>query len=148
MLVAFPIGLWFFALDCDVIAAFGASGTWRTAALYSVVGGITGAVIAVVQGLIDYFSIDGAAMKRIATFHLVVNVAALLVFGVNLCSRFVLPTMSFVPLILSTVGVVGIGVGGWLGREMVYFKGMAVEAVEKLDRKVQEQEQPRLRRAS
>jgi hypothetical protein len=41
--------------------------------------------------------------------------------------------------------VLGIGVGGWLGGEMVYVKGMAVEAVEKLAKKVEE---PPRRRAA
>lgn len=146
MLVAFPIGLWAFALVCDVVAAGGAAGPWRAVALYSIGGGIVGAVLAAVPGLIDYFSIEEAAMKRIAIFHLLVNVCALLVFAVNLWSRLVLPPTSLVPLILSIIGVVGIGVGGWLGGEMVYVKGMAVEAVEKLAKKVEEQ--PRLRRVS
>jgi hypothetical protein len=48
--------------------------------------------------------------------------------------------------VLSIFGVVGIGIGGWLGGEMVYVKGMAVEAVEKLAKKAEEQ--PRLRRVS
>lgn len=145
MLVAVPIGLWVFALVCDIVAATGATGPWKTVALYSVVGGIVGALIAAVPGLIDYFSIDEAAMKRIATFHLVVNVGALLVFAIDLWARLALPTTSFVPLILSIIGVIGIGIGGWLGGEMVYVKGMAVEAVEKLAKKVEDQ--PRLRRA-
>jgi hypothetical protein len=36
------------------------------------------------------------------------------------------------------VGVLAIGLGGWLGSEMVYVKGTAVEAVEKLAKKVEE----------
>ena len=44
---------------------------------------------------------------------------------------------------LSVVGVVAIGVGGWLGGEMVYVKGMAVEAVDELAKKV---ERPKPRR--
>lgn len=146
MLVGLPIGLWVFALVCDIAATTGATGPWRAIALYSVVGGIVGAVIAAVPGLIDYFSIDEAAMRRIATFHLVVNVGALIVFAINLWSRLALPATSVVPLVLSAIGVIGIGIGGWLGGEMVYVKGMAVEAVEKLGKKVEEQ--PRLRRAS
>jgi len=146
MLVAFPIGLWVFALVCDVVAAAGADGPWRVVALYSVAGGVVGAALAAVPGLIDYFSIDEAAMKRIATFHLLVNVGALVVFAINLWSRFALPSTSVAPLILSVIGVVGIGIGGWLGGEMVYVKGMAVEAVEELAKKVVEQ--PRLKRAS
>jgi uncharacterized membrane protein len=146
MLIGFPIGLWVFALVCDIVAATGAAGPWRTVAFYSIAGGIVGAVIAAVPGLIDYFSIDEADMKRIATFHLVANVGALLVFAVNLWSRQTLPTTSFVPLILSILGVAGIGIGGWLGGEMVYVKGMAVEPVEKPAKKVEEPR--RLRRVS
>ena len=146
MLIAFPIGLWVFALVCDIVAATGATGPWSTVALYSVAGGIVGAVIAAVPGLIDYFSIDDAAMKRIAIFHMVVNVSALIIFAVNLWVRLALPTNNFVPLILSVIGVAGIGIGGWLGGEMVYVKGMAVEPVEKVAKKMEER--PRLRRVS
>jgi hypothetical protein len=46
---------------------------------------------------------------------------------------------------LSVVGVLAIGFGGWLGGEMVYIKGMAVEAVEKLAKKT---EKPSPRRAA
>jgi uncharacterized membrane protein len=38
---------------------------------------------------------------------------------------------------MSLVGVLAIGVGGWLGGEIVYIKGMGVEAVEKLAKKVE-----------
>ena len=70
MLVAVPIGLWIFALVCDVIAVAGATGPWSTVAFYCVAGGIAGAVITAAPGLIDYFSIDEAQMRRIATYHL------------------------------------------------------------------------------
>src|SRR4051812_16170947 len=146
MLVGFPIGLWVFALVCDIVASTGATGPWRTVAFYSVAGGIVGAVIAAVPGLIDYFSIDEAIMKRIATFHLVANVSAVLIFAVNLWCRLKLPATSAVPLILSIVGVAAIGIGGWLGGEMVYVKGMAVEPVENSAMKAKEQS--RLRRVS
>ncbi len=149
MLVALPIGLWVFALVCDIVAATGAAGPWRTVAFYAIAGGIVGAVLAAAPGLIDYFSIKEASMKRIATFHFMLNVCALLVFAINLWSRLRLPTTSVIPLILSIVGVTGIGMGGWLGGEMVYVKGMAVEAVEaveELGKKVEER--PKLRRVS
>jgi uncharacterized membrane protein len=146
MLVTLPIGLWVFALVCDIVAAAGGESIWSTVARYCIAGGIAGAVIAAVPGLIDYFSIDEASMRRIATFHMLVNLGAVVIFVVNLWSRFFLGPGSLVPLILSIAGVIGIGVGGWLGGEMVYVKGMAVEAVEKLAKKVEEK--PRLRRAS
>src|SRR5580698_6381774 len=90
MLVAIPIGLWLFALVCDVIAMAGATGPWRTVALYCIGGGIIGAVLAAVPGVIDYFSIDEAAMRRIANFHMLVNGGALVLFAINLWSWLVL----------------------------------------------------------
>jgi len=144
MLVALPIGLWVFALVCDLLGTAGGDGKWNTVALYCVAAGIVGAAIAAVPGLIDYFSISDPATKRIATFHLLVNSGALILFGINLWCRFALPPGSFMPLILSVIGVAGISVGGWLGGELVYIKGMAVDALEHQG----PDERPQLRRAS
>jgi uncharacterized membrane protein len=146
MLIAFPIGLWTFALACDVLTAFGGRPAWAIVSRYSIAGGIAGAVVAAIPGLIDYFSIDESEMKRIATTHLFLNVAALIVFSFNLWIRFRLDGESHLPLILSFVGIGLVGIGGWLGGEMVYVKGMAVEAVEKQASK--NSNERRLRRAS
>jgi uncharacterized membrane protein len=145
MVVALPIGLWVFALVCDVVRAAGGALTWESVATYCVAAGIVGALLAALPGLIDYFSIDEPEMKRIANLHLVVNLAAVVIFAINLWLRFLLPAESKVPLALSIIGVLAIGLGGWLGGEMVYVKGMAVEAVEKLAKKV---DQPSRRRAA
>jgi len=132
MLVAFPIGLWVFALVCDVVRAVGGTAAWQTVATFCVAGGIVGALLAAVPGLVDYFSIDEAEMKRIANMHLAVNLGAVVIFAINLWLRFRLPVESNVPLGLSVIGVLAIGFSGWLGGEMVYVKGMAVESVDKL----------------
>jgi uncharacterized membrane protein len=137
MLVGVPIGLWIFALICDVMRAGTGETVWHTVAAYCVGGGIVGALIAAVPGLIDYFSIDEAAMRRIANLHLTANLGAVAIFAINLWLRFRLPADSYLPLGLSIVGVLAIGIGGWLGGEMVFVKGMAVEAVEKLAKKVE-----------
>jgi uncharacterized membrane protein len=131
MLITLPIGLWVFALVCDVVAAAGGSSAWATVSLYSIGGGIVGALLAAVPGFIDYLSIDEPQMKRIATFHLLLNLGGLVLFGINFWVRMRLPGNSLVPLFLSLAGVVSIGIGGWLGGELVYVKGMAVEPVEK-----------------
>jgi len=145
MLVGFPIGLWVFALVCDVVHAESGSAIWQTVATFCVAGGIVGALLAAVPGLIDYFSIDEAEMRRIANLHLAVNLGAVVIFAINFWLRLRLPAESNVPLGLSVVGVLAIGFGGWLGGEMVYVKGMAVEAVEKLTKKT---ENPSPRRAA
>ena len=145
MLVGFPIGLWVFALICDVVHAVSSSALWQTVATFCVAGGIVGALLAAVPGLIDYFSIDEAEMRRIANLHWAVNLGAVVIFAINLWLRFHLSAESNMPLGLSVIGVLAIGFGGWLGGEMVYVKGMAVEAVEKLAKKT---EKPLPRRAA
>jgi uncharacterized membrane protein len=137
MLVALPIGLWVFALVCDTVRAAGGNTVWQTVAIYCIAGGIVGALLAAIPGLIDYFSIDEAAMRRIANLHMALNLGALVIFAINLWLRFRLPDASYLLLAISIVGVLAIGIGGWLGGEMVYVKGMAVEAVEKLAKKVE-----------
>jgi uncharacterized membrane protein len=137
MLVAFPIGLCVFALVCDLVRAAGGNTVWQTVAIYCIAAGIVGALVAAVPGLIDYFSIDEAAMKRIASLHLAINLGAVVIFAINLWLRLRLPAESYLPLGMSIAGVLVMGVGGWLGGEMVYVKGMAVEAVEKLAKKVE-----------
>jgi uncharacterized membrane protein len=110
---------------------------WQTVANYCIAAGIVGALVAAVPGLIDYFSIDEAAMKKIANLHLMINLGAVMIFAINLWVRFRVPVESYLPLGMSVVGVLAIGIGGWLGGEMVYIKGMGVEAVEKLAKKVE-----------
>jgi uncharacterized membrane protein len=137
MLVAIPIGLWVFALVCDVVHATGGDAVWQTVATYCIAAGIVGALVAAVPGLIDYFSIDEAAMRKIANLHMAVNLGAVAIFAINLWIRFRVPAERYLPLGMSLVGVLAIGVGGWLGGEIVYIKGMGVEAVEKLAKKVE-----------
>ncbi len=138
MLVAIPIGLWVFALVCDVVHATGGDAVWQTVATYCIAAGIVGALVAAVPGLIDYFSIDEAAMKKIANLRMAVNLGvAVVIFAINMWLRFRLPDNRYLPMGMSIIGVLAIGVGGWLGGEMVYVKGMAVEAVEKLAKKVE-----------
>jgi hypothetical protein len=74
--------------------------------------GTVGAVVAAVPGLIDYFFIDEADMKRIATTHLLVNLGAVAIFALNLWTRFRVSSESFIPLILSAIGMAAVGFGG------------------------------------
>lgn len=151
MLVAFPLGLWGFALICDIARSSGGAAAWATAARYSIAGGIVGALLAAIPGFIDYLSIDEAEMKRIATTHLLLGLGAVVIFGVNLWLRFRVSDDSKVPLLLSVLGVLVIGLGGWLGGEMVYVKGMGVKAVDELAKKEEKRRadslKSRLRRA-
>jgi uncharacterized membrane protein len=93
--------------------------------------------LTIFKALIGYVSIDEAATKKIANLHLIVNLGAVVIFAINLWLRLRFPAESDLPLGMSIVGVLAISVGGWLGGEMEYVKGMAVEAVEKLAKGVE-----------
>jgi uncharacterized membrane protein len=108
MLVGLPIGLWVFALVSDIVFAAGGATTWNTVALYCIGAGVLGALLAAVPGFIDYLSMDEAQMKRLGTYHLLLNLGAVVLFAINFWLRFRLPDTSRLPLALSILGVAGI----------------------------------------
>jgi len=128
MLVAFPIGLWVFSLICDIIFALGWGGiVWNDLAFYSMAGGIIGALMAAVPGLVDLVSISDNQVKTIGIWHMVVNLIAVALFAVNLWLRTKSAPGAMLPIALSVLAVVLISISGWLGGEMVYVHGVAVE---------------------
>jgi uncharacterized membrane protein len=126
ILIAFPVALWSFSFIADLIYYFGNhSAAWETVAFYTLAGGIIGAILAAMPGAVDYFSIRDSKASTIATWHAIINVTALIVFGIS----FYLRTSAglrlvggniTIPILLSLVGVLFMGVSGWLGGELVY----------------------------
>lgn len=127
MLVPIPIGLWIFSLVCDLIALAGYSGAWPTVALYTMVGGIVGALIAALPGLIDLLSLPPGPRKT-AVAHMTINLAVVALYVINSWLRWPDPA-SFrgAPLWLSILGVGLLAISGWLGGKMVYVHGVAVD---------------------
>ena len=133
MLIPFPIALWVFSLVADVIYLWRGNPVWRDwIAFYTLLGGIIGAAVAAVPGLIDWLSITDREVKKIANWHARLNVIALVVFAAS----FYLRTTSgaslvggsyTIPVLLSVVGVILITISGWLGGEMVFKHGVAVD---------------------
>ena len=64
MLVALPIGLWIFALVCDVLRAAGGSANWATVAMYCSAAGIVGAHVNA------EFDADATSQLRSSSFFL------------------------------------------------------------------------------
>jgi uncharacterized membrane protein len=127
MLVPIPIGLWIFSLVCDLIHAGGSTNpAWTTVALYTMGGGIVGALLAAVPGLIDLLSLPPGP-RRTALVHMAINLTVVALYAVNLWLR--LPA-SESPGALVWLSVLGIGllvISGWLGGKMVYKLGVAVD---------------------
>jgi uncharacterized membrane protein len=129
MLVGIPIGLWVFAVVADVVHMVRGGPAWKEVAQYCIGGGIVGALVAAVPGLVDLTSISAGKVRKAALTHMTVNLIAVGLFGLSLWLRTTDPLGGWAAAI-SGVGLLLLGLGGWLGGELVFVHGMGVEAAE------------------
>jgi uncharacterized membrane protein len=144
MLVPLPIGLFTAALVFDVLRVATDRPGWGTVSFWCIAAGLVGGLLAALPGLIDYTGLRGPA-RRIATYHLAMNLTLVALFAVNLWLRTASGQAVAGPgmglrLALSIVGVALMFVSGWLGGEMVYRHRVGVEEpgerdVRRLDRR-------------
>lgn len=128
MLIPFPIALWIFSLASDLIFLFGFGGPlWKDVALYTMIGGIIGGLAAAIPGYVDYRTLTDPVVVRVAQLHMVINVGLVLLFSVNAGLRLLSGPEALLPVFLSVLGVAALGVSGWLGGELVYVQGVAVQ---------------------
>lgn len=134
MIIPFPIALWVFSLVADLIYLWRGNPVWRDwIAFYTLLGGIIMAAVAAVPGLIDWLSLKDREVFKIANWHARLNVIALLIFVASFYLRTsagseLVSGSHTIPLGLSVLGVILITISGWLGGEMVFKHGVAVEA--------------------
>lgn len=127
MLVVFPIGLWVFSLVADLIYLNTNNMTWVFVAYYAIAGGIIGALAAAVPGAIDLFSITRGQTRTTGIWHMLINVTVLVLFVVNFWLRSDTEAPISGLIWLSGISVALLAVSGWLGGELVYRRGVAVE---------------------
>jgi uncharacterized membrane protein len=128
MIVPLPIGLWIFSLACDLIFALGWGGAvWHDMAFYTMAGGIIGALLAAVPGLVDFLSLSNPTVKKLGAAHLSLNLFIVGLFVLNLWLRTTNEPGALLPVALSVLAIVLLAISGWLGGEMVYVHGVAVE---------------------
>jgi uncharacterized membrane protein len=135
MLVTIPIGLWIFSLVADLIGMRSAvPDTWHAAALYTMVGGIVGALAAAVAGLVDLLSLGDVPIRKTALTHMTLNLVIVVLYVINAWTRVHASVGPGVSLALSVIAIATLLVSGWLGGKMVYEAGVAVHADESLTR--------------
>jgi uncharacterized membrane protein len=128
MLVPLPIGLWLFSFLADVLAVSGTqSGPWPAIAFHTMAGGLVGAVLAAVPGLIDFRGIGEKRTRRLATYHLVLNVVLVVLYATNLWLRST-GADGGLTVGMSGLGIVVLGASGWLGGELVFVRRMGMTA--------------------
>jgi uncharacterized membrane protein len=132
MLVPLPIGLWIFSLVCDIIYLATGTFIWSTVALYSMAAGVIGALLAALPGFVDLYKLPASRAKKVGILHMSINLGIVVLYAADFFwRRNVIPGIMG-PFILSIIGILALGVSGWLGGEMVYVHGVAVDPVTKL----------------
>ena len=134
MLIAVPIGMWSFALVCDLLSYFSDfPWAWHTA-LVTMCAGLVGAFIAAVPGFVDYTFIRkrNPRARRIGAYHMALNLLVMALYGTNIFLR-IRGDFSSVPFYLSVAAFVLLIAGGWLGGELVYVERVSVEEPEEHD---------------
>jgi uncharacterized membrane protein len=131
MLIPFPIALWVFSFVADLIYLWRSNVGWEWMASWTLLAGCIGAVAAAIFGIIDWLSIKDHEVKKVANWHARFNVLALLLFATSWYLRrgvdFANPNGKLtLPIALSVVGVIAVTVSGWLGGELVFKHGVAV----------------------
>jgi len=126
MLIVFPLGLWIFAFVCYVVYTANGVVAWRVASLYAMAGGIIGAVLAAVPGLIDLLTLRGSRVWTTGVSHMIANVTALILFIIAFAVGVTRDGPSTATLVLSILGLIAVGIGGWLGGALVYEHGVGV----------------------
>src|ERR1051326_2739583 len=128
MFIVFPVGLWIFSLIADLIFVGGKGAPiWNDVAFYTMAGGIIGALLAAVPGLIDFLSIRDAKTRQIGVYHMTINLVVVALFAFNLWLRTSYPAGARLPILLSVIGVILLGISGWLGGELVFKHGVGVD---------------------
>ena len=132
ILVTIPVGLWVFSLVCDIISHATKNALWDTLAVYTLAGGVIGALLAALPGLFDLYSLPPSHAKKIGLWHMSINLSLVTMYVINFLWRRSVEPAANGPFILSIAAVILLLVSGWLGGEMVFRYGVGVLPVEEL----------------
>ena len=130
MLVPIAIGGFLLSFAFDLVCWFTGStppNTYTTVAYYTMLGGIVGALLAAVFGLVDLLSLPPGPLKSTAIKHMSINLLIVALFVVNAWMRHSHPDDLKVPMLLSLVAILLLLVSGWLGGKLVYEGGVGVD---------------------
>ncbi len=129
LLVTFPIAFLVGAFATDLGYWLTTDPFWARASVWLLGAGFISGIVAALTGMMDFLKIDRVRKRRAGWFHMVGNVAALLLTLVNWVLRLrngiiepIVPTGLLLSLVVATL----LGVTGWYGAELVYRHKVAV----------------------
>jgi uncharacterized membrane protein len=132
ILVTVPIGAWVCSLVFDFVS-YGSSEPriWSVGAMWLVLVGVLGAVLAAVFGVLDLLNLPhGTAVFNTGRIHAALNSTALVIFLIGFIWRFRTQdswdASPVGPLVLSILGIAVVGASGFLGGKLSYHYGVRV----------------------
>jgi len=130
MLIVFPLGLLSTAVVFDVLYVATGNPDLSTFSFWAIAAGLVGGLVAAIFGLIDWMAIPKTTRaRRIGAFHgggnLIVVLLFLLSFLMRLDGAAYLPDT--LPFFVALLGAAIATVTAWLGGELVYRLGVAVD---------------------
>lgn len=130
MLIVFPLGLLSAGVIFDLIAAFTGNQGFYLVSYWMIAAGLVGGLLAALFGFLDWLGIrSDTRAKSVGLWHGLGNLVIVLLFAASWWMRSSDPNNvpSTFAFILSLLGAGLALVTGWLGGELVYRLGMAVE---------------------
>ena len=129
-LIVFPLGLLATAVIFDILYLIFANPLLPTASFYMIIAGIVGGLLAAIFGFIDWLALPAnSRAKFIGGWHGIGNVVIVVLFAISWFLRMDNP--NFVPdtlaLLLALAGFGLALITGWIGGELVYRLGVAVD---------------------
>ncbi|MDQ3881387.1 MAG: DUF2231 domain-containing protein [Chloroflexota bacterium] len=130
MLIVYPLGLFSTAVIFDVLYVITNNDDLAVFSFWAIAAGLVGGLLAAVFGLIDFLAIPGTTRaKRVGMWHGGGNVLVVTLFAISWLMRLGDPTYlpSLGPLLPEVVAGGVALVTAWLGGELVYRLGVAVD---------------------
>ena len=130
ILVSFPIAAWVLGFIFDLIAVAQGDPSLWAAGFYCVIAGCVGAALAAVPGALDWYAVvpPKSSAKQRGLIHGSLNVLALLLFiAVAYRQGSAAAKPDGLNLVLMAIGVILIGISGWLGGTLVYRNQIGVD---------------------
>jgi nitrite reductase/ring-hydroxylating ferredoxin subunit/uncharacterized membrane protein len=121
-LIPFPFAFLYGAFFFDLAGRLSARPSWWMTGAYLSLVGVAAALVAAVPGFIDYFGTvpPNSSGKRRATKHMIVNLAAVILFAVAWTIRGQPDVTPGVPVLaLEGIGLALLTAGGWMGGVLV-----------------------------
>ena len=146
MLIPYPFALLSTATVFDIGARLTSHRAWSQTARHMTAAGLGTAVIAAVPGIVDYFGTvpPRTTARRSATQHALCNLTALACFALAQSKRARSGRLPTAGLTAALLGTGLLGLGGWLGGELVYHERIGVDEDSVRQRLPEPQRQPLL----